>query len=333
VKILALTVGDPNLASTQYRLGQFVAPLALEGVFLTLMPAKELTDWDSLSGYDLVILQKRLMRVSWTKKLRKHTRKLIFDTDDAIWQPHAGKHSWWTRIRTNARLKVIVGAADACTVPNEHLAAYIRPLATRVELIPMALDGETWHPRARRQPGSVKIGWAGAPPNLAYLVDLGATLSVIQTIHPHVEIHIYCGTPPAWKEPVKFIHHKYTPGTEAAVVSTFDIGLLPLPNDAFAAGKSPIKALQYAACGIPCVASPVGATCEIVRNGETGLTAEAPAEWIKMLRHLIENESERHRLGDAARAMFLSAHCREKVQKRLVACWREIVSSEPRRYP
>jgi glycosyltransferase involved in cell wall biosynthesis len=325
MNILVLTVGDAHVASTQYRFGQFEAGLRAAGIQLKLTPAHGFNAWDEAASHDLVIVQKRLMRASWVKRLRKHARCLVFDTDDAIWEPHGKPHSWWTQTRTRHRLRAITRAADLCTVPNEHLASHLRPDARRVELVPMALDEAIWHPPAERPPGPLRIGWAGAPPNLAYLTRLGGVLREIQSCRPGTEVVVYCGESPDWGDAVKFTHHPYLPGTEADIVRTFDIGLLPLPDDAFAAGKSPIKALQYAACGIPCIASPVGATCETVRNRETGLTAATDGDWKNALLHLIDDAGERQRLGQAAMRGFLENHTRAKAQERLLACWKMAV--------
>ena len=329
MKVLVLTVGHANVASTQYRFGQFEAGLRARGIHLSLRPAAGFNAWDDVASQDLVIVQKRLMRSSWVKRLRKHARCLVFDTDDAIWEPHGKPHSWWTQVRTRHRLRAITRAANLCTVPNEHLASYLRPDARRVELIPMALDEAIWYPATDRAPGTLRIGWAGAPPNLTYLARLGDILREIQSCRPGIEVVVYCGKAPDWGNGLKFTHHPFVPGTEADIVRSFDIGLLPLPDDDFAAGKSPIKALQYAACGIPCIASPVGATCELVRDGETGLTAVSSEDWKKALLHLIDDAGERHRLGQAARLCFLQYYTREKVQDRLIICWLSLMMRMP----
>jgi glycosyltransferase involved in cell wall biosynthesis len=86
--------------------------------------------------------------------------------------------------------------------------------------------------------------------------------------------------------------------------------------------------LQYAACGIPCIASPVGATCETVRDGENGLTAVTDEDWKNALLHLIDDGGERQRLGQAAMRDFLQNNTRAKVQGRLVACWRMVTTDD-----
>lgn len=326
VRVLVLTVGSPpHIASTQFRFVQFLDSLREKGVDVDLVPATDRGSWPELETYDLVVIQKRLMRVSWVKKVRRRTRRLIFDTDDAIWEPHGRKHSLWARLRTRARIKAVSAAADGCTVPNEYLARYLRQHARRVERVPMALDASHWRPAETRKDGPVRIGWAGAPPNLMYLDRLEGAFREIQNLRPGVEFIIFCGKRPAWKDDLKFTHLPFSPGAEADAVRSFDIGLLPLPDDAFAAGKSPIKALQYAACGVPCVASPVGATNEIVIHGETGISATTEDEWKQAMLALIDDAGERARLGANARAMFLDHHTKEKVEEVMLALWSDLI--------
>lgn len=308
-----------------YRFVQFTEPLREQGIHLSILHAKGFRDFDSLRHYDLVIVQKRLASAGWVHRVRKGARRLIYDADDAIWESHTHKHSWWTQIRINHRLRRIAGAADVCTVANEVLAEALRPLARGVQIIPMALDEEEWRPATERKAGPLRIGWSGAPANLVYLAELSGALSRVQRLRPGVEIIVYCGAAPAWTTPVEAQWVPYEPGTEAEVVRSFDIGLLPLPNNSFAAGKSPIKALQYGACAVPCIASPVGASTEIVRDGITGLSATTADDWEDALLKLIDNATLRRQLGEAARQEFLKSHSRNMVQARWVSCWKELL--------
>jgi glycosyltransferase involved in cell wall biosynthesis len=95
------------------------------------------------------------------------------------------------------------------------------------------------------------------------------------------------------------------PGRESESIRTFDIGLLPLPNDPFAAGKSPIKGLQYMASGAAIVLSQVGAAAEMFVEGETGLFAQDAQGWVQALSRLAEDAPLRRRLAESGRAAFL----------------------------
>ena len=62
MRILALTFGDLNCASTYYRLGQHLDRLKEEGIECDLLtsPSAPLPSPGQLSGYDVILVQKRL---------------------------------------------------------------------------------------------------------------------------------------------------------------------------------------------------------------------------------------------------------------------------------
>ena len=99
-----------------------------------------------------------------------------------------------------------------------------------------------------------------------------------QRAHPEVRWQIHCGKDPAWGD-LKYEHIPYIPGNEPATVRGFDIGLLPLPDGEFAQGKSPIKALQYFACGTTIIASGIGATSELLEACPSAVNISRPILW------------------------------------------------------
>ena len=60
-----------------------------------------------------------------------------------------------------------------------------------------------------------------------------------------------------------------------------------LPDNRFTRGKCGFKALQYAAAGLPAVASPVGVNAEYVIDGATGYHASQFSQWVNRLSELI----------------------------------------------
>ncbi|MCY1180088.1 sugar transferase, PEP-CTERM/EpsH1 system associated [compost metagenome] len=99
---------------------------------------------------------------------------------------------------------------------------------------------------------------------------------------------------------------------------------MPLIDGPWEKGKCGYKLIQYMACGIPVVASPVGVNVEIVGDNRCGLLAHDQAEWLAALSHLLASREERTRLGLAGRhavesrySIQAQAPVLEKLLKRL----------------
>jgi glycosyltransferase involved in cell wall biosynthesis len=82
-----------------------------------------------------------------------------------------------------------------------------------------------------------------------------------------------------------------------------DIGLAPLPDNRFTRGKCGFKILQYAAAGLPVIASPVGVNAEYVSDGVTGFHAASALEWTERIGRAIKDPQRRKSMGLAARQM------------------------------
>src|SRR5262249_52339431 len=90
---------------------------------------------------------------------------------------------------------------------------------------------------------------------------------------------------------------------ELTFFAHFDIGVMPLRDSAFARGKCGFKLIQYMAAGLPVVASPVGANCEVVQDGSNGFLARTDEDWTLRLRQLIDDRGLRQRMGANGRAL------------------------------
>jgi glycosyltransferase involved in cell wall biosynthesis len=76
---------------------------------------------------------------------------------------------------------------------------------------------------------------------------------------------------------------------------------MPLPDTPWMRGKCGYKLIQYMACGLPVVASPVGVNADIVEHGVNGFLVETPDDWSRALKTLIGNPDLRRQMGAAGR--------------------------------
>jgi len=93
----------------------------------------------------------------------------------------------------------------------------------------------------------------------------------------------------------------WTEDTEVSLIQNMDIGVMPLPETPWTRGKCGYKLIQYMACGLPVVASPVGVNCEIVEHGVNGFLAETNEEWRSAVETLLSDADLRRRMGAAGR--------------------------------
>jgi glycosyltransferase involved in cell wall biosynthesis len=317
MKVLVVAYGAGDAASTTYRFRACQTLWAAQGHEMEIVSARNPRgDWGRRLGeYDAIINQKALRPLRFGRLLFGAGRPVFFDFDDAIWTRPRKPYSWWTQWRVNRRIRFWFSRAQRIFAANEHLAAFARRHQARVTVVPMALDLETWRPRAERFTAGVRIGWAGSPGNLWHLEKLRGPLQRILSLHPEVRLAVFCGRRPGFDFP--FEHVPFAPGKEVEFVRELDIGLLPLENDPYTLGKSPIKALQYLSCAVPVVGNVRGATAEIL-NPESSLAVQTEQEWMSALRRLIAHPTDRAALGQAGRRFVERHHNLRNVSQQLL---------------
>jgi L-malate glycosyltransferase len=87
---------------------------------------------------------------------------------------------------------------------------------------------------------------------------------------------------------------------EIEVISQFDIGVYPLPDEEWVLGKSGLKALQYMALGIPTIATAIGTIHRIIEDGKNGFLVHTKEEWKQQIIALMTDERLRQEIGSKA---------------------------------
>jgi len=288
MNVLAIISRDMEKGSTKYRLVQYLDFLSKKGINIKFVNRKtvDASIIKKAQQADLVFNQKCLFKTSVARKLISKSQRTIFDFDDAIYTRPGKPHSWATSYRVKRRLHLWLKCADTVTTSNHFLAGYARKYSDSVKVIPMALDTTIWKPRNRIHRHEIIMGWAGAPVNVPLIEKLGPVLAHLLKKYPFLKLAIFSGRKPKLSCP--FEYHPFISGGEPEFVKNLDIGLLPLDNEEYTRGKSPIKAIQYLACGVPVVGNVIGATAEIL-NDKNSIAVLNEKEWLYALEKLIIN--------------------------------------------
>lgn len=236
--------------------------------------------------------------------------KLVFEIDDDLWRvdpssPRA--YEWFGQPDVRLRLEQNARMADAVTVSTPHLGEVLGKFNRNVHVVPNAIPAALLeHTPPRREDGIITVGWAGSYTHAMDWAQVDDELVRYLKKTRRAELHVMGGMDPLWsKVPT---HRMRVTGWTDSVDDyrrrlDFHIGLAPLKEHPFNSAKSPIKALEYAACGIPVIASDVGPYRDFVRHGETGWLVRKPGEFLRYLLDLTHDEAMREEMGRNARKL------------------------------
>jgi glycosyltransferase involved in cell wall biosynthesis len=326
MRILAITVGALNEGSTQYRIGQYLPMLEEAGITVDIVHRNEVSSAtiDAALNADLVYIQKSLFDIKLQRGLANTGIPMIYDYDDAIWTRPGKPHSFFTGRRVRKRLHFWLHRSQRVLAANHYLANYAEQEGANVEVLPMALDTDVWKPIERDVADEFVVGWAGSPGTLPYLEALAPALQQALEATPQMRLRVYCGKRPDFG--FDFEHVPYAPGTEQDFSPTLDLGLLPLPDTDHARGKSPIKSIQYLACGVPVLGNFVGATAEICRP-EFAIPVTGNG-WAAQLAESANEREHLRRMGQAGRAFIEATHSRRACGARLIELFRSLAAGQ-----
>ncbi|HEV8434030.1 MAG TPA: glycosyltransferase family 4 protein [Thermoanaerobaculia bacterium] len=335
IRVLALASYPVEAASSRYRIVQFIEPLARRGIDVTFSPFLDAPLFDALykpgklfrrlprlflrtaarlgavvaaTRADVVFVQRDAMLfgppvIEWliARVLRK---RMIVDLDDANWiaypSPVYGRLATW--LKWPSKTDRLIGWADAVTCGSPNIAGYANGI-----LVPTVVDTKRFHPAPHRDTAIPTVGWVGTHSTYAYLQRL---LPLFERLASEVPFRLRIVGSGRAKIEVRGVDVEMQPWSLAREVEDFqalDVGVYPIADDAWSAGKAGFKAVQYMATGVPFVMSPVGVCASMGIEGRTHLLARSDDEWHDALLRLIRDVELRESLSKEGR-VFAEAH-------------------------
>ena len=335
MRVLALTRYARRGASSRLRFEQFVPGLATLGIDVTVAPLLDdrfLTRRYAGRRVDVVALTRayasratRLFRrepwdLLWLEKeafpwlpdlvertLFRHDVPCVVDFDDA-WFHRYDIHRFRTvRAALGGKLDAVMRRASVVCAGNDYIADHARRAgASRVEIVPTVVDVERYVVASRRSPGPFTIGWIGTPLTAGYL---DAVAPALRAVVGASSLRLCAvGAAPFRLDGVEVQTPPWSEDSEAAVISQFDVGVMPLPDSPWERGKCGYKLIQYMASGKPVIASPVGVNKTLVREGENGFLAGDLSSWTTALVALRDDPERCSSMGAAGRRLVARSY-------------------------
>jgi glycosyltransferase involved in cell wall biosynthesis len=266
--------------------------------------AERLAKLFKAQSYDMIWTEKELL--PWFPAfielgVLSSSAKLVVDYDDAVFHRYDQHKSGIVRRLLGQKHRRVIGRSHLTIVGNRYLMDYANEFSPgRVQLVPTVIDLDKYRidrlSSAAADP--VVVGWIGTPSTAHYLQIVSEALWELSKRH-----HIRCiavGARPDQLIGTPFEAVEWREESEVASLKLMNIGVMPLFDSPWEKGKCAYKLIQYMACGLPVVASAVGANCDVVRSG-TGFLALTMADWLESLECLIVDADLRQRMGACGR--------------------------------
>lgn len=295
---------NPARASFRQRAGGCLGTLRTNGINCEVakLPSGSLACralFKRARDFDGVFLHKKTLNFLDAMWLRRYARKIIYDFDDAIM--YSDKHPETPSYKRQTSFQRTVKLADMIITANPYLADHARRFNKNVEIVPTGLDTDAYKLQANlKNDGKIRLVWIGSRSTLKYLAEIKPALEEIGSRFDNVVLRIICDdffdlqnmeVEKCW----------WSSETQAADLVTSDIGLAPLPSNKFTRGKSGgFKLLQYAAAGLPVIASR-GVNAKHVRENVSGLLAGAGSDWIEKISRLLRDSQLRKQMGEVGK--------------------------------
>ncbi len=236
----------------------------------------------------------------WLERLAlSRSRAIVYDFDDAFFHNYDASSNPLVRTLLGRKLEPLLRRAAACCCGNGYLEEYASRFCERTMVLPTVVDTAQYTPRiAPADPGKpLVIGWIGSPTTWRYMRALVPLLAELVQ-ERGVKVRVVGAGPKAEQDRFPGLELlDWAEDREVADVQAMDVGIMPVPDEIWALGKSGYKLIQYMACGLPVVASPVGVNRDIVTHGVSGFLATTPAEWKRFLSLLLDDADLRLRMG------------------------------------
>jgi len=344
MKIIALTKYDTLGASSRMRFDQYIKRFVKTEIDVLVEPlisndilkfkydngvysfrsiiksyANRILVMLTINKYDLVWIEKEALpwMPLWFENIFLKNCKYVLDFDDATFHDYDQHRLKLVRFVFGKRIDGLMKQSSLVVAGNNYLAKRAKKSgANNIHVIPTVIDINRYKVKENipdtYSESLPSIVWIGSPSTVSYLYLIKDAL--INLAKRHNFILKVIGANPIKIDGVNIKKIKWSEDTEISNLVTSDIGIMPLNDSSWERGKCGYKIIQYMACGLPSVASAVGANIEILNSPSVGFLASSQEDWETALDLLLSDQKLRIAIGIKARERIEARYCIQKTE-------------------
>jgi glycosyltransferase involved in cell wall biosynthesis len=263
--------------------------------------------------YDLLVIEYELLPYfpAWLERyLHWRNIRYIVDYDDALFHQYDLHKNSLVRKLLGNKIATVMRLSSHVVAGNAYLAEYAKQAgAKQVSIIPTVVDLANY-----RQAGQFKkadiftIVWIGSPSTTPYLQEV---LHALQSLNEQYTFRLrLIGAGEINLPGIDVERLEWQQDKEVEYISQCHVGIMPLPDTPWTRGKCGFKLIQYMACGLPVIASPVGMN-NIILNKHNGFLATNLKNWTQAFEQVLIQPQMITKLGTEGRRVVEKKYCLE----------------------
>jgi len=269
--------------------------------------------------------------VFFEKLFKKSGARIILDFDDAIWLhtvSEANRSLQW--LKRPEKVDHIIALSNLVITGNTYLASHAKTINQNVQVFPSTINLDYYRIPStvgNKATDKITIGWSGSHTTVEHFETIIPVLKTLKNKYGHLLRFEVYGDPHYKNAELEIQGTAWSFESEVATIASFDIGIMPLPNDNWSKGKCAMKGLQYMGLAVPAVLAAVGMNNDVIEDGVNGFLAGNESEWITKLTLLIESKELRTKIGMAGRKTIEEQFSSQALSNRYLQIFQNVAST------
>src|SRR5690606_6936739 len=215
------------------------------------------------------------------------------------------------------RLDGLMAKSSLVISGNTYLAQRAKDAGAKsVAILPTVVDLDRYpNPQIDTKANIIPvIVWIGSPSTVRYLKNLEQPLQQLaQRISFQLRV---IGGGDVVIPGVNIQSIPWSEDTEVANITSADVGVMPLLDSPWERGKCGYKLIQYMACGLPVVGSPIGFNQKLIFHGRNGFLPNDPLKWEQCLKNLLSDRTLRKQMGEEGYSIIHQKYVLQELAER-----------------
>jgi glycosyltransferase involved in cell wall biosynthesis len=251
--------------------------------------------------------------------------KFILDYDDAIFHNYDLNTSPFIRLFYKNKIPNIISYSNLVITGSPYLTKFSLNYNKETFEIPTSIPFFKYQNRNNYLPNKLfTIGWIGSKFTSKNIMIIYSALLKFSKTHDCIIKLI------GFDKNLSFFNSfnnveiiNWCNNTEIDELYTFDVGIMPLYDLPFERGKCGFKLIQYMACGIPTISTPLEANVKI-DNNNGNLFARNEQEWIECFQNIFNNRDYFKNVGKKNKFTALDLYSIESNQNKYIQLFNTI---------